>query len=141
MPDTPAYAKPIPSPSPETQFFWDKAKAHELWLPHCRPCDAAFWFPRDFCPRCGSRDVEWRRASGRGVVYTFAIHHRAFHSGWANDVPYVTALVDLEGGVRLFTNLVDIQPDPAHVKCDMPVEAVFEDITDEVTLIKFGPAR
>jgi uncharacterized OB-fold protein len=140
MPEN-AYAKPIPLPSPETQFFWDKAKQHELWLPHCRPCDRAYWYPRDFCPTCGSRDVEWRRASGRGTLYTFAIHHRAFHPAWANEIPYVTALVDLEEGVRFFTNLAEVQPDPKHIHCDMPLEAEFEDITEEITLVKFRPAR
>ena len=133
------YAKPIPSPSPETRFFWEKAHAHELWLPYCRPCARSYWYPRDFCPRCGSLDVESRRSAGRGRVYTFAIHHRAFHPGWADEVPYITALVELEEGVRIFSNLIGIDPDPAKVKCDMPVEAVFEDISDEITLIKFRP--
>jgi uncharacterized OB-fold protein len=138
MPDK-TYTKPIPSPSPETRFFWQKARAHELWLPYCRPCERSYWYPRDFCPHCGSRDVESRRSTGRGRVYTFAIHHRAFHPGWADEVPYITALVELEEGVRLFSNIIGIDPDPAKVKCDMSVEAVFEDISDEITLVKFRP--
>ena len=83
-------------PSPETQRFWDGCKKHELWVQYCRPCELSYWFPRDFCPHCGSRDVEWRKASGRGRLYTFAIHYRAFHPGWSDEVPYVTALITLD---------------------------------------------
>ncbi len=138
MPDK-SYTKPIPAPSPETQFFWDKARLHELWIPHCRPCDRSFWYPRDFCPVCGSRAVEWQRSAGRGKVHAFAIHYRAFHPGWADDVPYVTVLVDIDEGVRMFSNLVGVDPDPRAIRCDMAVEAVFEDITDAITLVKFRP--
>lgn len=133
------YAKPLPTPSPETQRFWDGCKQHELWIPYCRPCAASYWYPRDFCPKCGSRDVEWRRASGRGRLYTYAIHYRAFHPGWANEVPYVTALIDLDEGVRIFSNLIGIEPDPKAIRCEMPVEVVFEDVTPEVTLPKWRP--
>jgi uncharacterized OB-fold protein len=73
-------------------------------------------------------------------VYTFAIQHRAWHPGWAGQVPYVTALVTLEEGVRIFTNLVDVAPNPKSIQCDMPVEAVFEDVSEEITLVKFRPA-
>ena len=141
MPEKPAYTKPLPSPSPETQFFWEKAKQHELWIPRCRACERSYWYPRDFCPHCGSRDVEWRRSSGRGTLYTFAIHYRAWHPGWADDVPYVTALVDLEEGVRIFTNLIGIDPNPQAIHCTMPLEAVFEDASDEITIIKFRPSK
>ena len=135
------YAKPLPLPSPEAKFFWEKTKAHELWIPWCRACEASYWFPRDFCPTCGSRDVEWRRASGRGKVYTFAIQYRAWHPGWANEVPYVTALIDLEEGVRMFSNVIGVDPTPEGVRCDMAVEAVFEDVSDEITLVKFRPVE
>jgi uncharacterized OB-fold protein len=133
------YGKPLPTPSPETQRFWDGCKAHELWLPFCRPCARAYWYPRDFCPRCGSRDVEWRESSGRGKVHTFAIHYRAFHPGWNDDVPYVTALVDLDEGVRIFTNLIGVAPDPQSIRCDMPVELTWDDVTPEVTLPRWRP--
>ena len=134
-----AYAKPLPNPSPEAARFWQGLKAHELWLPHCRPCAAFYWYPRDFCPRCGSRDVEWRRASGKGTLHTYAIQYRAWHPGWADDVPYITALIDLEEGVRIFTNLVGVPPNPKEIHCDMAVEAVFDDVTDGATLLKFRP--
>jgi Predicted nucleic-acid-binding protein containing a Zn-ribbon len=134
------YAKPLPTPSPETQRFWEGCKKHEIWIPYCRPCQHSYWYPRDFCPHCGSRDVEWRKASGRGRLYTYAIHYRAFHPGWSDEVPYVTALIDLDEGVRIFSNLINIEPDPKVIRCEMPVEVVFEDVTPEVTLPKWRPA-
>ncbi len=133
------YTKVLPSPSPETRFFWEACKRHELWLPYCRHCQRFFWYPRDFCPRCFQWEVEWRRASGRGKVYTFAIHYRAFDPRWEPDIPYVTAIVELEEGVRLYTVLVDVEPDPAKVHCDMPVEVVFDDVSEEIALPKFRP--
>ncbi len=133
------YPKPVPTPSPETQRFWDGTKKHELWIPYCRSCEKSYWYPRDFCPLCGSRDVEWRRSGGKGRVYTFAIQYRAFHPGWTSEVPYVTALIDLDDGVRIFSNLVDVEADPKALRCEMPVEVVFEDVTDEITLPKFRP--
>jgi hypothetical protein len=83
--------------------------------------------------------VEWRRASGRGKVYTFAIHYRAFHPAWEREVPFVTAIVELEEGVRLYTQLVGVEPNPKHIRCDMPVEVVFEDVSEEISLPKFRP--
>jgi uncharacterized OB-fold protein len=136
-----SYAKPLPAPSPETQFFWDKARAHELWLPYCRACERFYWYPRDFCRYCGGRDVEWRRSEGRGKLHTFAIHYRAFHPGWNDDVPYLTALVELDEGVRIFSNLVGVEPDPAAVRCEMPVELMWDDVTPEITLPKWKPAQ
>lgn len=133
------YPKPLPTPSPETQRFWDGTKKHELWIPYCRSCAKSYWYPRDFCPNCGSRDVEWRRSGGKGRVHTFAIQYRAFHPGWTSEVPYVTALIDLDDGVRIFSNLVEVEADPKALRCEMPVEVVFEDVTEEITLAKFRP--
>ena len=126
-----------PQPSPETQRYWDGCKRHELWLPYCKQCDQHFFYPRPFCPRCFSWDIEWRQASGRGTVYTFAIQYRAYAPGF--EPPYVTAIIQLDEGPRLLTNLVDIEPDPEKIRCDMPVEVTFEDVTDEISLPKFRP--
>ncbi len=134
------YRKPLPVPSPETQRFWDGCKNHELWLPFCRDCRRFYFYPRDFCPQCFGWDTEWRRASGRGRIYSYAIHYRAWHPAWADEVPYISALVELEEGPRLYTNIVGVEPDPQKVQCDMAVEVVFDDVTEEVSLPKFQPA-
>jgi uncharacterized OB-fold protein len=133
------YRKPLPTPSPETKRYWEGCKRHELWLPFCRPCERFYFYPRQFCPHCFSWDIEWRSVSGRGTLYTYAIQHRAWHPGWADDTPYVSAIVQLDEGPRLYTTLVDVEPDPARIRCDMPVEVVFEDVSEEISLPKFRP--
>ena len=76
--------------------------------------------------------------SGRGKVFSYVVYHRVYHPGFANEVPYTVALVELEEGPRMISNIVDIASDK--VTCDMPVEVVFEDIEDIATLPKFMPA-
>ncbi len=132
------YKKPIPQPSVETQRYWEGCKRHELWLPFCTKCEQLFFYPRVFCPRCFSWDIEWQQASGRGTLYSYAIQYRAQAPGF--EAPYVTAIVQLEEGPRLMTNLVEIEPDPEKIRCDMPVEVLFEDISDEISLPMFRPA-
>ena len=134
-----AYNKPIPAPSPETARYWQGCRAHELWLPFCRSCDRFFFYPRRFCPHCFGWDIEWRRVSGRGKVYSYAIQYRAFHPGWADDTPYVTALVQLDEGPRMFTRLVDVDPDLRTLRCDMPVAVDFQDVSEELSLPVFRP--
>ncbi|MFQ5879983.1 MAG: Zn-ribbon domain-containing OB-fold protein [Dehalococcoidia bacterium] len=131
--------KPIPIPSPEARPYWEGCRDHQLRLPYCPSCQRFFFYPRPFCPRCFGWEIEWRQASGRGRLYTFAIQYRAWHPAWRDDVPYVTAIVELEEGPRLFTVLVDVEPDPAKIRCDMPVEVVFEDVSEEIALPKFRP--
>ena len=80
------------------------------------------------------------QASGRGTLHTFAIVHRAPVPAFADRVPFVVAMVDLEEGPRIPTNLVDVEPDPEHVKIGMAVEVAFADVTEEVTLPVFRPA-
>ena len=132
------YQKPVPYPSPETQPFWDACKRHELSLPFCTACDAFFFYPRAFCPRCFSWSIEWHTCSGHGTLYSFAIQFRPQMPGFTP--PYVTALVQLDEGPRLMTNLIGIEPSPEAIRCDMPVEVTWDDVTDEITLPLFKPA-
>ncbi len=135
-----AYQGPLPAKQPESDFYWEKAQAHELWLRRCNACERAYFYPRDFCPQCGSRDVAWIQASGRGTLHTFAIVHRAPVPAFRDRVPFVVAMVDLEEGARIPTNLIGVEPDPAHIHVGMPVEVAFEDMTDEITLPLFRAA-
>jgi uncharacterized protein len=138
---TQAYKKPIPMITPESERYWQGCKQHELWLRYCNPCAKTYFYPRDFCPVCGSRDVTWKQASGRGTIYTFAIVQRAPTPGFAEDVPYVNAIVELEEGGRMLASLIDVEPDPAKVSVGMPVEVAFEDITEEISLPRFRPRK
>jgi len=87
---------------------------------------------------CYSSKTEWTAASGKGKVYTFTVYHYAYHKAFENDLPYVTAIVELEEGPRILTNIVSCNPD--EVWCDMPVKVTWEDVTEEFSLPKFMPA-
>ena len=132
------YNKPLPTPTPETQPFWDGLKAHELRVMHCMNCDHTYLYPRPYCPKCFSDKTEWRAASGRGSLHTYMINHRPPSPAW--EAPYVIAIVELEEGPRLMSNLVDIAADPSVLTIDMPLQVVYDDVTDQVTLPKFRPA-
>lgn len=126
---------PLPTilPSPEATPFWDAARRHELVLPHCRRCADVFFYPRTSCPRCGSRDLDWQRAGGRGVLYTYCIHSQAAD-------PFVTAIVELAEGPRLMSYLVDVEPRPDAISCGIAVQVRFVDLPDGHALPVFAPA-
>ena len=119
----PPVSRPEPKPTPETAHFWQGTSEGELRLQRCRECDQAYFPPQPFCPRCASDDVEVFRASGRGTLHSYVINHRAVPGFTA---PYVIAVVELDEGPRLLTNLVDVEPDPDELPLDLPVEVVFE---------------
>jgi len=133
------YAGPIPKPTPETQPFWDAAKQRKLLIQRCADCGQHYFYPRPLCTHCWSRRVTWVEARGRGRLHTFTINYRPPRKFPSQD-PVVIAIVELDEGPRLMTNLVDVGADPNKLRCDMPVEVVFEDVTGEVTLPKFRPA-
>jgi uncharacterized OB-fold protein len=131
-------SRPLPRPTPDTLRYWEGCKQHELWLPFCLTCKEYYFYPRAFCPRCFGSEIEWRRASGRGKLYTFSIQYRPQAPGFKP--PYVTAIVQLDEGPRVMTNLIDVEPEPDNIRCDMQVEVVFQDMSDEITLPMFRPA-
>ena len=131
------YKKPLPKPNSDTRPFWDGCRGHQLKFQKCRNCHHVRWPPSVICPQCYSNDAEWITASGRGTVYTYAVYQQAFHEAFKDDIPYVTAVVELEEGPHLITNVIDCKPD--ELKCDMPVEVVWNDVTTEFSLPKFSP--
>jgi uncharacterized OB-fold protein len=90
------------------------------------------------CNTCLSSHLLWQPAAGTGTVYSFTVNHRAPHPGFADRLPFVTAIVELAEGVRMMSNIV--QCDPEHVTIGMPVTVVFEPVTAEITLPMFRPA-
>jgi uncharacterized OB-fold protein len=128
-----------PTPSPETQPYWDACKQKQLSLPFCLRCEQYFFYPRPFCPKCFGWEVEWRTCSGRATLYTYAIQHRPQAPGF--EPPYVTAIVHLEEGPRMLTNLIDVEPDPSAITCDMALEVTFVELNDEINLPVFRPAN
>jgi len=134
--------RPLPTPmTPEAMPYWDGLRAGKLMLPKCGDCGTAFFYPRILCPHCHSRNVGWIQASGKGKLFSFEIAYRTFNPAFKVEAPFILAMVELEEGPRMMSNLINIEPDPSVVKCDMAVEVVFEKQTDEVTLALFQPAR
>jgi uncharacterized OB-fold protein len=103
----------------------------------CQSCGVFRFPPAVLCPECLSARVEWKAVGGRGKIFSFVVFHRLYHPGFEGELPYTVALIELEEGPRLVSNVVGCPP--AEVACDMPVEVVFEDVTPEVTLPKFRP--
>ena len=128
---------PLPQPTPESKPFFDALRERRLLFQRCGDCGCAYYYPRPFCPSCLSNDVEWEEASGRGKVYSFVINHR---SAPGFEAPYVIAVVELDEGPRMMTNLIGVEPDPELVRCEMPVEIVFDDADEDFTLARFQPS-
>lgn len=136
------YKKPLPTPSHLSQPFWNAAKEHRLVFQQCRICGTRVFYPRDICPgpQCfGVGTLDWVESSGRGSVYAFTISYQPAHPAFADDVPYVLAIIELEEGWRMNSNVINI--DPQEVTIGMPVEVVWDDVTREFTLPKFQPVR
>jgi len=135
---TTGYTGPIPKPTPESQPFWDASRVGKLLIQRCNTCQQHYFYPRALCRHCLSRDVAWVEASGRGTLHTYVISHRPGRSA-PLPAPYIVAIVELDEGPRMMTNLVGVEPDPAKIPCDMPVEVVFESISETITLPRFRP--
>jgi uncharacterized protein len=135
-----AYNKPLPRPlSPEvSRPFWEAAKRHELVMPRCTICDHLFFYPRSECPRCLSNHLEWMQVSGRGRLHTYTVVYQPANAAFRDDTPYIYAVVQLDEGPRMVSNVVECDLDAVSV--DMPLEVLFDNVTPEWTLVKFKPA-
>ena len=129
----------LPEPTPETQHFWDGTRNGELLLQRCKETGEAYFPPRPFCPKTGSRDVEVFKASGRGTLHSYVINHRPRPD--MGTEPYAIAVVKLEEGPKMMTNIVNCPQTPEALVLDMPVEVVFEKMSDTITLPFFQPAK
>lgn len=132
-----AYQKPIPAIQPWTEDFWKGTKQDKLLIQHCKDCDAIIFYPRKQCPECWSRNLDWKEASGKAVVYTYSVMLDMVEPKFWEDLPYILAMVDLEEGIRMTTRIVDCKPE--NVKIGMEVEVVFQEITKECSLPMFRP--
>lgn len=134
------YRKPLPEPTPETQHFWDGCRDGKLLLQRCKDTGKAYFPPRPFSPYTGSRDVEVFESSGKAKLFSYVINHRPA-KGFEDEAPYAIAVIELEEGPRMMTNIVDCEQTPEALVLDMPLEVAFETATDEITLPKFRPAK
>jgi uncharacterized OB-fold protein len=131
--------KPIPTPTSTSREFWQRChSAQELTIQRCENCGHAIFYPRHACTRCASRSLVLQPTSGRGTVYSYTVVSQAPSEAFAADLPYVVALVDLEEGPRLMTNIVDA--DPSDVAIGMPVRLTFEQRGPDFHVPQFTPA-
>jgi uncharacterized protein len=135
-----AISKPLPEITPVTQPFWEAAAKGQLVMQRCSDCRSWVWCPRPACVECGREKLEWTLLSGRGDVFAFTVIRevvgRALR-GFASDIPYVTAWVDLEEGPRICSNIVGCPIEK--VTIGMPVEVAFEEAGQGIFLPKFRP--
>ena len=129
--------KPLPTIAGETKPFWDSCRQGKLLLQKCGSCGEYQFYPRGICADCWSTDIHWIQASGKGTVWTFTVTYQNRTPGFVEELPYVVALVELEEGVKMFTNIVDC--DPKGVEIGMPVEVTFVRANDQVTVPYFRP--
>jgi len=127
----------VPVANFDTQPFWDGCARGELLLQRCGGCGALRHPPSPICPICLSAKHEWVAASGRGTVYTFVVVRETRARGWDKMVPYVVAVIALEEGPRMLSNLVNVAPEA--VKIEMPVEVTFAELDGTTKLPLFQP--
>ena len=137
MTDTAQRTLPAPAPvvNAETRPFWDATAEGKLLLPRCADCDTVIWYPRAFCPECGSFTISWFEATGRGTIYSFTINRRG--QGDYRDLAYVVAYVELEEGPRVLTNIVDC--DMEQLAVGQAVQVVFHPTSSGAALPRFRP--
>ena len=135
-----AYSKPLPVIDEQTRPFWDAAKAGKLILPRCNHCGTFHTYFEPWCNKCGGEGVHFEELSGRGKIWANCRFHKAYYPGFEDSMPYNVAMVELDEGPHLMTNIVGL---PTGALDEMPlgmeVEAVFDAVTPEVTLVKFKP--
>ena len=129
--------KRFPQPSSETQHYWQGCHEHELRIQHCRDCGNYQFYPRIICTSCMSQAVDWIQTEGRGEVLSYTIITRAVSEGYAADVPYVVALIKLQEGPCMMSNVINCPHE--EVSIGMPVSVVFEDWSEEISIPKFQP--
>jgi len=137
--DTSDYQKPLPVPDEDSQPFFAGAREQKLMIQRCSTCGTAMWPVKTRCINCLEAELTWVQASGQGTLYSFVLMHQVYHPGFASEVPYNIAEVDLAEGLRIITNIIGCPND--QLRIGMSLEATFESLADEITLPKFKPAR
>jgi uncharacterized OB-fold protein len=129
--------KPLPVPTPVSRPFWEGLAKGKVRLQKCDACGSWVFYPRSRCPCCLSDQLRWRDVSGKGTLYTFTIARQPTSPHFANETPQLLAVVELDEGVRLTTNLVDVEE--ADIRVGMRVKPCFERVSPDITLLKFQP--
>ena len=145
---TSEYSKPLPHATlnPDvSRPFWEGTKKHELWVQYCTVCDKFVFFPREVCPYDLSPidKLVWTKVSGKGRVYSYTTVYQSSFPAFTEEAPYIHATIQLDEGPRMSGNVLvpkeQLTTDPASLDVGQRVQAVFDDVTDEVTLVKWQP--
>ncbi len=128
----------LPRPRPETAAWWQSCREHKLNIQRCSGCGAFQFYPRIVCSSCMSGKVEWVQSAGRGKVVTFTICRLPVAEAYTADLPYVVALIRLEEGPTMMSNIGECEPES--VAIGMPVEVTFQKWSDDITIPQFLPA-
>ncbi len=131
--------KRFPQPSPETRHYWEGCHQHQLRIQRCKDCGHYQFYPRIICSVCMSQSIEWIPAAGRGEVLSYTIITRAVSAAYAADVPYVVALIKLEEGPCMMSNVVECDVEQLHI--GLPVTVTFEDWSEEISIPRFRPMQ
>jgi len=131
--------KPLPAITEDGAPYWEGCRRGELRAQRCTACGHLRWPPAVLCPKCLAEGGEWIALSGRGTIFSWIVVHRPQHPAFFGDVPYNVAIVELDEGPRLHTNVVECANEDLRI--GLPVEVVFQKVDDEVTLPKFRPRR
>ena len=132
------YDKLVPSPTPETQPYWDGLRQGRLRLQCCADCGKVRHYPRPVCDACWSMNTNWIDASGRGTVHSWTITHYAFHPGFKGDLPFILITVDLVEGVRMNAQVRGIEE--SQLQVGLPVKVAFDPVKPDLTLPVFEAA-
>lgn len=122
---------------PEAKPFWENVSRHRLVAQRCTSCGRSRFPPQALCPHCLGDGFEWATLNGRGMVYSFVTFFRAWHPAWQERIPYNVSLIEMEEGIRMWSNVVGCPPEQVYV--GMPVEVIYEDL-EGYSLPKFRPA-
>jgi len=132
------YTKPLPTITDDNRGFWEGCKNNQLRMQKCGACGHVRYPISHVCPDCLSYDFEWTTLSGRGEVFSYVVFYQRYHKAFAEDLPYNVALVQLEEGPRMYSNIVGVDSsDGDAVKVGDKIEVVFDAVTPEVTIPKF----
>lgn len=127
---------PLPRPTDLSRPHWDGCREGLLRVQRCTACGGIVFIPQPVCTHCQGESLEWVRSSGRGTLYSYTVVHRPPRPEL--EVPYTVAIVELEEGFFMLTNLVDCPRD--RIRIGMPVEVSFREVSPEITLPLFRPA-
>ena len=131
------YKKPLPLINEDNRPYWEYCKKHELRMQKCDGCGHIRFPVSILCPNCHSMDATWTKLNGKGKVFSYIVFRIPYHESYKEDIPYVVAIIQLDEGPRMESNL--IVSDLEDICIDMLVEVFFDDVTHEISLPKFKP--